>query len=149
MKRVIGLIVAVLTILLISAPSYGNDWFLQVPSPDTLPKENTTPDPKAIPKTLPPGQNQSLGVFLKAPCGPISELTATVKKYREEMLFHGTGLTFSPQNQVYNGGMFFFTNQDTGSWTVLQIFPDGMACMIMNGKNFQPYTGEQPYGDKK
>ena len=53
MKRVIGLIVAVLTILLISAPSYGNDWFLQVPSPDTLPKENTTPDPKAIPKTLP------------------------------------------------------------------------------------------------
>ena len=50
MKRVIGLIVAVLTILLISAPSYGNDWFPQVPIPDTIPKENTTPDPKAIPK---------------------------------------------------------------------------------------------------
>ena len=109
MKRVIGLIVTVLTILLISVPSYGNDWFPQVPIPDTVPKENTNPDSKVIPKIVPPGQNQSLGVFLKAPCGPINELTNTIKKYKEEMLFHGTGLTFSPQNQVYNGGMFFFT----------------------------------------
>jgi len=136
MKKLIVIIA-----LLVCQPSFANDWFPQIPS-----NEEPAPNEEIMPKTLPPGQNQSLGVFLKAPCGPITEMTNTIKKYREEMLFHGTGLTFSPQNQVYNGGMFFFTNQQTGSWTIMQVFPDGMACMIMNGKNFQPYTGAQPYG---
>lgn len=138
MKKLIVIIA-----ILVCQPSFANDWFPQVPNTEPSPKEDI------IPKIVPPGQNQSLGVFLKAPCGPINELTNTIKKYKEEMLFHGTGLTFSPQNQVYNGGMFFFTNQETGSWTILQVFPDGMACMIFNGKNFQPYLGDQPYGDKK
>lgn len=138
MKKLIVIIA-----LLVCQPSFANDWFPQVPNTETPPKE------EIMPKTLPPGQNQSLGVFLKAPCGTITEMTATIKKYREEMLFQGTGLTFSSQNQVYNGGMFFFTNQDTGTWTILQVFPDGMACMVFNGRNFQPYIGDQPYGDKK
>ena len=145
MKKIISLVL----FLLIVQTSWASDWFPQVPIPETTPKENQNPNSNNMPKTLPPGQNQGLGVFLKAPCGTITEMTATIKKYREEMLFHGTGLTFSPQNQVYNGGMFFFTNQDTGSWTMLQVFPDGMACMIFNGKNFQPYIGDQPYGDKQ
>jgi hypothetical protein len=136
MKKLIVIIA-----LLVCQPSFANDWFPQIPS-----TEEPAPNEEIMPKTLPPGQNQSLGVFLKAPCGAVTDMTNTIKKYREEMLFHGTGLTFSPQNQVYNGGMFFFTNQKTGSWTILQVFPDGMACMIMNGKNFQPYTGAQPYG---
>ena len=93
--------------------------------------------------------NQSLGVFLKAPCGKFEDMRNTIIRYKEELLFNGTGLTFSPQNQPYIGVMMFFTNQDTGSWTLLQVFSDGMSCMIMNGKNFQPYVGEQPYGDKK
>ena len=135
MKKLIVIIA-----LLVYQPSFANDWFPQVPNTEPAPNK------EIMPKTLPPGQNQSLGVFLKAPCGTVAEMTNTIEKYKEEMLFHGTGLTFSPQNQIYNGGMFFFTNQDTGSWTVLQVFPDGMACMIFNGKNFQPYTGDQPYG---
>ena len=77
-------------------------------------------------------------------------MTETIKNYKEELLFSGTGLTFGAgAEQPYRGGMFFFVNQETGSWTLLQTFSDGMACMIMNGKNFQPYSGEQPYGDKK
>ena len=139
MKKLI-LIIA----MLVCQPSFANDWFPQVPNNKD---ENTVPD--NLPKTLPPNTNQSLGVFLKAPCGTFEEMRGTVMKYKEELLFNGTGLTFSPQNQPYNGAMLFFTNQDTGSWTLLQVFPDGMACMIMNGKNFQPYMGDQPYGDKK
>ena len=142
-------LIIALTLTLMCQPSFANDWFPQVPNTETPPKENTIPDPEVIPKPLPPGQNQGLGVFLKAPCGKFDEMTDTVKKYNEELLFHGTGLTFSPQNKAFNGAMMFFTNQDTGSWTVLQVFGDGMACMIMNGRNFQPYTGDQPYGDKK
>ncbi len=144
MKKLI-LIIA----MLVCQPSFANDWFPQVPNTETPPKEKTTPNTDVIPKTVPPGTNQSLGVFLKAPCGKFEDMRNTIIRYKEELLFNGTGLTFSPQNQPYNGVMMFFTNQDTGSWTLLQVYGDGMACMIMNGKNFQPYVGEQPYGDKK
>lgn len=130
--------------MLICQPSFANDWFPQVPVPENPPKDQET-----LPKTLPPNTNQSLGVFLKAPCGKFEDMRNTIIRYKEELLFNGTGLTFSPQNKVYNGVMMFFTNQDTGSWTLLQVFSDGMSCMIMNGKNFQPYMGDQPYGDKK
>ena len=74
----------------------------------------------------------------------------TIQKYQEYMLFTGEGLTFGVQGQVYNGGMFFFVNQETGSWTMLQVYKDGMACMIFNGKKFEPFTGKQPdYGENK
>ena len=38
----------------------------------------------------------------------------------------------------------FFVNQETGTWTVLQAYGDGMACMIFNGKDFTSYSGDQP-----
>ena len=134
----------VLMAMLVCQPSFANDWFPQVPE-ETNPTQQT-PNEKTPP--VPP-QGMGVGLFLKAPCGTFNEMTATVKKYREELLFHGTGLTFSPQEKVYNGAMMFFVNQDTGSWTVLQVYPDGMACMIFNGKDFAPYMGTQPYGDNK
>ena len=133
--------------LLIAQTSWANDWFPQVPN-QSKPEVEKIP---TVPDQLKPKEDtQQMSLLLRAPCSTIVEMTETVKKYKEELLFSGTGLTFSAQTgQPYNGGMFFFTNQDTGSWTLLQAFGDGMACMIMNGRNFQPYTGEQPYGDKK
>ena len=137
MKRIISLVLLVL----IAQTSWANDWFPQVPS-----------EPKSELEKIPtvPNTQQQVSLFLRAPCDTFEKMTETIKKYKEDLLFSGTGLTFSAQTgQPYNGGMFFFTNQETGSWTILQGFADGMACMIMNGRNFRPYTGEQPYGDKK
>ena len=134
MKRILSLILFVVLI----QPSYANDWFPQVPS-----------KPKSELEKIPtvPNTQQQVSLFLRAPCATFEKMTETIKKYKEDLLFSGTGLTFSAQTgQPYNGGMFFFTNQQTGSWTIMQVFPDGMACMIMNGKNFQPYSGAQPYG---
>ena len=69
----------------------------------------------------------------------------TPAKYKEEMLFTGDGLQFSAANgQPYTGGTFFFTNQDTGTWTMISVYGDGMACMVANGRNFAPYIGKQP-----
>ena len=143
MKKIISLVL----FLLIAQTSWANDWFPQVPN-QSKPEVEKIP---TVPDQLKPKEDtQQMSLLLRAPCSTIVEMTETVKKYKEELLFSGTGLTFSAQTgQPYNGGMFFFTNQDTGSWTLLQAFGDGMACMIMNGRNFQPYTGEQPYGDKK
>lgn len=132
-------ILLVLLTIVICHPSFANDWFPQVPN-------QSKPEDELEPKE----QTQQMSLLLRAPCSTFAEMTNTIKKYKEELLFSGTGLTFSAQTgQPYNGGMFFFTNQDTGSWTLLQAFGDGMACMIFNGKNFEPYVGDQPYGDKK
>ena len=143
MKKIISLVI----LLMIAQTSWANDWFPQVPnqSESEVEKIPTVPD-----ELEPKVETQQMSLLLRAPWSTIVEMTETVKKYEEELLFSGTGLTFSAQTgQPYNGGMIFFTNQDTGSWTLLQAFGDGMACMIMNGRNFRPYTGEQPYGDKK
>ena len=148
-------LILVLLVMLIASPSYANNWFKQQ---DTLTPEDKVQeapvDPKPqeqspIPKTVPPGQSQSLGVFLRAPCGTWKEMQLSIMKYQESLLFNGSGVSFSNQGQVYNGAMMFFVNQDTGSWTVLQVFGDGMACMIFNGKDFTPYMGTQPYGDQQ
>ena len=87
-------------------------------------------------------------IFTRAPCDPLPNMIETIAKYKEDLLFIGDGMTFSAKTgQPHNGGMMFFVNQDTGTWSMLQLFADGMSCMIMNGKRFEPYTGPSPYGN--
>ena len=88
---------------------------------------------------------QAKTFYTKQPCAPFAEMLKTPAKYGESMLFTGTGLQFGMQgNQPFTGGMFFFTNQDTGTWTMISVYGDGMACMVANGREFAPYTGKQP-----
>ena len=83
------------------------------------------------------------------PCAPVMEMLKTPAKYGESMLFTGNGVQFSSADGLpYTSGAFFFVNQDTGTWTLLSIYGDGFACLIANGKGFEPYTGGQPW-DKK
>lgn len=83
-------------------------------------------------------------IFTRSPCDTTQKMTETIDKYNEPLLFIGNGLTFSANTgQPQRGGLAFYVNQDTGTWTALQLFGDGMACMIMNGTNFAPYTGDQ------
>ena len=75
------------------------------------------------------------GLYTMAPCDTVDAMFDLIsKKYDEELLFTGTGMVFSPQQQPYTGGMFFFTNQEKGSYSVVKVFGDGMACMITNGR---------------
>lgn len=81
-------------------------------------------------------------IFTRAPCDSLPDMLETIAKYKEDLLFIGDGMTFSAQTgRPNNGGMMFFVNQDTGTWSMLQLFGDGMSCMIMNGKSFKPFTG--------
>ena len=146
MKKILSL--AVLILLIWNQPSFAeNNWFKQQ-QPEKQAEGFPEPD-NALPKGVAPG-SQTPALLLKQPCDRADKMFDTIKKYQELMLFTGEGLTFGVQNQVYNGGMFFFVNQDTGSWTMLQVYKDGMACMIFNGKNFEPYLGDQPdYGENK
>ena len=91
-------------------------------------------------------QEQDKLLLLRAPCAPFEDMVETVTKYNEVPLFIGTnGSTFaSATGQEYVGGMFFTVNQESEkrSWTMFQIFADGMTCMLFNGYGFQPYMGD-------
>jgi hypothetical protein len=54
----------------------------------------------------------------------------------------GEGMSFAAQSgQGFMGGMMFFTNQETGTWSMLQLYGDGTACLVINGRKFAPYSG--------
>ena len=81
-------------------------------------------------------------------CDPVLTMSDIVmNKYGEQPLFQGQGLQFAAQTgQAFRSSMMFFVNQDSGTWSLISLYPDGTACMVANGRDFQPYSG--PIGKK-
>ena len=78
-------------------------------------------------------------------CAPFAEMFETPKKYKEDMLFLGNGMQLSAADgKMYTGGMFFFVNQETGTYSIINVYGDGIACMMQTGRNFEPYSGPNP-----
>jgi hypothetical protein len=78
--------------------------------------------------------------YTQAMCTPFQVAADTIAQYNETILFTGNLLTFSAQgNEPAMGRMVFSTNQDTGTYSIIQLFPDGMACLIGSGFAFEPY----------
>jgi hypothetical protein len=149
MKKILSL--AVLILLIWNQPSFAeSNWFKQQ-LPAEQPAQQVEPKAdNAIPKSVDPQTKQSPAVLLKQPCDRADKMFAILKQHKELLLFTGEGITFGTQGQPYSGALMFFINQNTGSWTALQVYKDNMACMIFNGKKFEPYTGKQPnYGETK
>ena len=92
---------------------------------------------------------ESLGLTTVAPCDPVPNMFGVIEKYREGLLFQGTGMTFLPNRTPLTGGLFVFVNQDKGTFSIVQVFSDGMACMLVNGRDFEPYGGLQPWENKQ
>lgn len=87
--------------------------------------------------------NQPKILPLQAQCSFFTNMAETIGKYEEQLLFTGEGMSFGPGGVPFRGGMMFFVNQDTGTWSVVQLFADGMACLVFNGSQFEPYVGQQ------
>ena len=82
--------------------------------------------------------------MIRTLCDPIGKISEVFKKYNEELLFTGDFMTFAAQSgQPFQGGMLFYVNQDSGTFTAIQIFRDGTGCVLGNGRNFEPYSGPQ------
>jgi hypothetical protein len=87
-------------------------------------------------------QNTAKTFITKQQCDELSKMMDVIKGYEEELLFMGEGMSFAAQNGMgYMGGMMFFTNQETGTWSMLQLYRDGTACLVTNGRGFVPYSG--------
>ena len=80
--------------------------------------------------------------YTKQDCYPLSAFMNTVvNNYKEQALFTGSGLTISANGTPFNGGVMFFVNQDTGTWTLATLYPDGMVCINAVGTDFEPFSG--------
>lgn len=79
----------------------------------------------------------------KQACDSVFSMTDTVVgKYKEQPLFKGMSIQFSSiDSKGYIGSAMMFVNQDTGTWSLVALYPDGTGCMIASGKKFEPYSG--------
>ena len=74
-------------------------------------------------------------------CAPIGEMMATVMiDYGETGLFTGNSMVFGLDGTPYRGGVMFFVNQDTGTWSLMTVYSDGTACLTALGIDFEPYA---------
>ena len=93
-------------------------------------------------------QNQGKRFITTQACDPVAKMSDIVmNKYGETPLFQGEGIQFAaPTGQPYKSAMMFFVNQDSGTWSLVSLYEDGTACMVANGRTFEPYSG--PIGKK-
>jgi len=93
-------------------------------------------------------QNQGKRFITTQACDPVAKMSDVVmNKYGEQPLFQGEGIQFAaPTGQPYKSAMMFFVNQDSGTWSLVSLYEDGTACMVANGRTFEPYSG--PIGKK-
>ena len=74
-------------------------------------------------------------------CGPVEALTElAMNKYSEKPLFSSSGVQIHPNGNAYRSEMMYFVNQDTGTWSLVSLYPDGTACLVANGSDFRPYA---------
>ena len=74
------------------------------------------------------------------PCGDFMTVAPVIQRNNEEMLFKGDVIQRHISGQIAPAKMVFTTNQDTGTWSLLALFPGNIACLVANGTNFEPYV---------
>ncbi len=74
-------------------------------------------------------------------CGPVKQITQnTVVNWGEKPLIRAQGVQFGPEGTKYESAMMYFVNQSTGTWSLLALYPDSIACVIAAGTKFTPYS---------
>ena len=76
----------------------------------------------------------------RMPCNTVQFVAEQSVKYKEETLFNGKMLQQHASGQMVPSEFAFTVNQDTGTWTIISLFPNGIACMVANGTDFEPYV---------
>jgi hypothetical protein len=79
--------------------------------------------------------------YTRQECAPVAQMVRdTAMQYGETALFTGENTTLGTEGQPFRGGAMFFVNQDTGTWTLLTLYQDGVACVSAAGIDFEPYA---------
>lgn len=95
-------------------------------------------------------ENTSKNIIISLPCDSVENVYGVVASGREGLLFSSRGYVLeATTGQFYPGKTMTFVNQDTGRSSIIMVFEDGMACLLMPGADFEPFTGNQPWDLEK
>lgn len=86
---------------------------------------------------------QTKQFIVAQPCDNVIIMTdKIVSEYGEEPLLIGNGNQLSARDgNWYSSSMMYFVNQDSGTWSLISLYPDGTACMVAAGTDFEPFSG--------
>ena len=74
------------------------------------------------------------------PCDKNDRVIAALSEYREAPLFTAEMYQTNRNGEIYPSGAILQVNQDTGTWSLLSVWPDGRACIVAAGTGFEPYS---------
>lgn len=82
--------------------------------------------------------------YTRTECWPSQQFMEMIMtEWNETALFVGSSMTVGHDGKTYQGGMMFFVNQESGTWTVANMYADGTICIINAGTEFSPFTATQ------
>ena len=90
-------------------------------------------------------QQQTKTLVVAQICDPVGVMMQTIQRYQEEPLFQTQTVTQHVSGEWFEGSSMFFVNQETGTYSMVTLYPDGTACMQATGTNFEPYSGPRIY----
>lgn len=73
-------------------------------------------------------------------CGPFVPVVSASIQAQERILFEGTAVQFDANGTPFIGNMIFAVNQETGTWSMFNIYEDGTTCEITLGVDFSPVS---------
>jgi hypothetical protein len=90
----------------------------------------------------PTAHAQEKQFIVSQPCDNVLSMSETImNKYGEQPLFVAEGNQLSATTgEWYASSMMYFVNQDSGTWSLVSLYPDGTGCMVATGTRFEPYT---------
>lgn len=88
--------------------------------------------------------DETLYFYPKQACIDVVYAFQNAEEYDEKLLFTGTGIQYDINGTPYSAAMFFFVNQESGTWVLMNTYEDGSTCLVNLGFGFTPYTGQQP-----
>lgn len=97
----------------------------------------------AYSQTEPQDEQELLFFLSQQPCASVDIVLRDAENYQEQPLLSGQGLLAHPNGNVYESSMMLFVNQDTGTWSLVALYPNLTACLVTQGSNFQPFVRGQ------
>ena len=92
---------------------------------------------------------QEQGNMVRLPCGSFEDAGRILKATGQEILWNGRGTLIHATGENQTPEVVFHVNQDTGAWSLVALYPDKTACLVMAGWNFEPWIGPRKKIEKK
>lgn len=94
------------------------------------------------------GQEKTMTAML--PCNNVIDVFEVLRKVDERLIFTGdTLIRESSTKQFFRAGLYVWTNLDTKTTSITIMFPDKTMCLLAPVRNFQAWSGEQPWEKPK